>query len=83
MQQLATITSKRQLTIPVSIFEKLALEDGERVMVAEEEGKIIIQPAKALIEELSGAVSLPKRFKDLSIDKIIKKTKREYFAKRK
>ena len=61
MPHLATITSKRQLTIPVGIF----------------------QPARILIEELSEAVSLPKRFKGLSVDKIIKKAKQEYFTERK
>lgn len=83
MRQLATITSKRQLTIPVRIFEKLALGEGERVVVAEEKGKIIIRPAKNLVEELAGAISLPKRFKGLSLEKIIQKAKREYFARKK
>lgn len=83
MPQLATITSKRQLTIPVSIFEKLFLEKGTRVVVQEKKGRMIIQPVKALIKELSGSVALPKRFKGLSIEQMIKKAKQEYFAERK
>lgn len=83
MKQLATITSKRQLTIPVAIFEKMALEEGERVVVSKEKDKITIRPAKSLVEELAGAVSLPKRFKGLSLEEIIQKAKKEYFKKRK
>lgn len=82
MRQLATITSKRQLTIPVAIFEKLAFEKGERVLVSEEKNRIVIHPARILVEELAGTISLPKRFKDLSIAKIIQKAKKEYFDHR-
>jgi len=35
---------------------------------------------KELIEALAGSVSLPKRFKGLGIDQLIKKAKKEYFS---
>ena len=63
MQQLATITSKRQLTIPVAIFGELDLKEGERVLVSQEKRKITIQPVKDLVEELAGSVAVPKKFK--------------------
>ena len=83
MKQLATITSKRQLTIPVGIFDKLAFEEGERVMVSEVRGKMVVQSAKDLVGELAGSISLPKRFRGLSIEEIAQKAKKEYFKKRK
>lgn len=83
MKQTATVTSKRQLTIPVAIFKKLDLKEGERVVVRRERGKITIQPAKNLVEKLAGSVTIPKKFRGLSIGKIIKLAKQEYFKSRK
>ena len=83
MKQLATITSKRQLTIPVGIFNQLAFKEGERVVVSEEKGRMVVQSAKDLVEELAGSISIPKRFKGLSIEEIIQKAKKEYFKKKK
>jgi len=83
MKQLATITSKRQLTIPVSIFQELGLKEGERVVVSKEKGKMTIQPIKKLVEELAGSVAVPKKFRGLSIEKIIELAKQEYFESKK
>ena len=83
MQQLATITSKRQLTIPVAIFGELDLKEGERVLVSQEKRKITIQPVKDLVEELAGSVAVPKKFKGLSTEKIIELAKQEYFQNKK
>lgn len=83
MKQTATITSKRQLTIPVAIFKELDLKEGERVVVRKERGKITIQPAKNSVEKLAGSVTIPKKFQDLAIDKIIRLAKQEYFQTKK
>lgn len=83
MSQLATITSKRQLTIPVAIFGELDLKKGERVLVSQEKRKITIQPLKDLVEELAGSVTSPKKFQGLSADKIIELAKEEYFQSKK
>jgi len=82
MPQVATITSKRQLTIPVAIFQNLNLQKGQKVIVSEEEDSIKIEPAMALLDRLAGSVRVPKRFKGLSPNEIIKKAKEEYFSKR-
>ncbi len=79
MLKLATITSKRQLTIPSNIFKEIGLKEGEKVLIGLDEGRIYIEPARDLIENLAGSVSLPKRFKDLEIEKVIIKAKDEYF----
>lgn len=82
IQVMATITSKRQLTIPVKIFRKLGLQDGEKVQVSEENGSIKITSYLKLLDELAGSVKLPKRFKGLPIDEVIKRAKDEYFREK-
>ncbi|MBM3209475.1 AbrB/MazE/SpoVT family DNA-binding domain-containing protein [Candidatus Shapirobacteria bacterium] len=82
MQQLATITSKRQLTIPVSIFRKLGLLEGEQVLVKTDNGRMVISLARELVEDLAGSVAAPKRFRGLPTEKIIKLAKKVYFRKK-
>ncbi|GAB6277574.1 putative transcriptional regulator [uncultured spirochete] len=43
--ELAKLTSKGQITIPVEIRRKLRLKEGDKVFFIEENGKIIFQNA--------------------------------------
>lgn len=43
--ELAKLTSKGQITIPVEIRKKLNLKEGDKVFFIEEDGKIIFQNA--------------------------------------
>lgn len=43
--ELATVTSKGQITIPVRIRKKLNLHTGDQVFFLEEKGKLIFQNA--------------------------------------
>lgn len=43
--ELAKVTSKGQITIPVRIRKKLKLKEGDKVFFYEEKGKIIFQNA--------------------------------------
>lgn len=43
--EIAKITSKGQITIPIEIRRKLNLKDGDKVIFLEEEGKIIFANA--------------------------------------
>lgn len=79
MSQLATITSKRQFTIPISIFDKLNLKIGQRLFVNVEDNVMKVEPATSLVSKLAGSVKIPKRFKGLSTDVMIKKAKKEHF----
>lgn len=40
--ELAKITSKGQITIPIDIRKKLGLKDGDKVIFLEEAGKIVM-----------------------------------------
>jgi AbrB family looped-hinge helix DNA binding protein len=79
MQQTATITSKRQLTIPVEIFRQLRLKQGNKVIVSLEDDSIKIVAASSLVEKLAGSVKIPAEFKNMSIEQIVLKAKSEYF----
>lgn len=83
MEQVATITSKRQLTIPVNIFRRLNLKMGQKVAVSDDNGVIKIEPMVILLDRLKGSVPLPEKYKGLPLEIIIKRAKTEYFKKRK
>ena len=82
MNQVATITSKKQLTIPSAIFNKASLRIGQKVLVSEDNGRLIIAPSEALVEELSGILTMPKNWKGKVLNRIINDSKKEYFKNR-
>lgn len=82
MAQLATITSKRQVTIPSKVFKKAGIKIGEKVVVQEVEDGLLIKPAMRLVEELGGSVSVPKKFSGIDIDKAIELAKERHFKRK-
>jgi antitoxin PrlF len=46
--ELATVTSKGQITIPVKIRNKLSLKTGDQVFFMEEKGKIVFRNASQI-----------------------------------
>jgi AbrB family looped-hinge helix DNA binding protein len=83
MTKTATITSKRQITIPAALFKEVGLAERQKVLISEEEGKLVITPIVNLIERLSGSLQVPSRWKGKDIDTIIEESKAEYFSKEK
>ena len=54
--ELAKITTKGQITLPVQIRKKLKLKDGDKVLFMEKDGKIFIDnPTKLAILEAQEA----------------------------
>lgn len=45
-----TITSQGQISIPAKIRRKLGLDKTKRVLVSEQNGKLVIEPVKDLLE---------------------------------
>lgn len=80
--QIATVTSKRQLTIPSKIFKKAGVRIGEKVIVQEVEGGLLIKPAMRLVEELGGSVFVPKNLRGADIDKAVEIAKERYFRQK-
>ena len=83
MQQTATITSKRQLTIPVGIFNRLGLKQGHKVIVSLEDEVIKITSASSLVKKLAGSVGIPKEFKGMPVERLVRETKTTYFRNKK
>lgn len=83
MQQTATITSKRQLTIPVAIFNRLGLKQGHKVIVSLEDEVIKIISASSLIKKLAGSVKVPKEFRGMPVERIVREAKTTYFKNKK
>lgn len=85
MDGMATITSKRQFTIPVGIFKRMNYKPQQKLLVQiadEDRGIVTIQPMSALVEELAGSVSIADEYKGLDIDEMIEKAKFDYFSKK-
>lgn len=71
MTYMATLTGKQQLTVPAELFRRLNWEIGQKVIISENNRSLSITSALDLIDRLAGSVSLPKRLKGISLDKII------------
>ena len=82
MNQMATITSKNQLTLPVELFRKVGFRIGEKVIVSEENGSLKIISAEKLVEELAGSIPMPKEWEGKDIDQIVEEARDEYFKKK-
>lgn len=76
----ATITSKRQLTIPVKVFRSLGFEVGDRVVITEEDGALKIKRAVDLVEKLAGSVKIPDELKGVDVDEAIRIAKERRFG---
>lgn len=82
MQQIATITGKMQLTVPIRVAQKIGLKTGDKVEVSDSKGKIVITPVRFLIEELAGSLPIPKKWQGKAIEQIIEDAKTEHFVKK-
>lgn len=83
MAKTATITSKRQLTIPISLYKQVGLSEKQKVVISEEKGKLVITPLSSLVEKLSGSLEIPNRWRGKDLGTIIEESKKEYFSKKK
>ena len=83
MNKIATITSKRQLTIPATFFRKSGFRDRQKVLITETDGKLVISQVDDLVNALAGSLQSPKKWQGKNIDKIIELSKQEYFSDKK
>jgi bifunctional DNA-binding transcriptional regulator/antitoxin component of YhaV-PrlF toxin-antitoxin module len=81
MFQTATITSKRQLTIPVSMYKKMGLKNGQKVVVSYMNNELRVQSALDLVDRLAGSVQIPDKFRGVPIDTIVSRSKTEHFIR--
>ncbi len=82
MAHLATITSKRQLTIPSALFSKAKFSKGDKVIIEESNGDIRITSSANLVEKLAGSVSVQKHLRGVDLNKAVKIAKKSYFKRK-
>ncbi len=82
MYQTATITSKRQLTIPAQMYRKMNFEKRQKVILSLEADTIRIEPAVALIEKLAGSLRVSPAYRGRDVDAMIIEAKRAHVQRR-
>ncbi len=59
---IAKLTSKGQLTLPMSVRKRLNLQSGDKVQfIIDDEGRALLIPVKASLLALKGMVPKPKK----------------------
>ena len=83
MTYTATITSKRQITLPAALFSDLGLKKGQKLTITKHADGLILKPRLDFLNKLYGSVKVPEKYKDMDIDEMIEKAKMEYFKNKK
>lgn len=80
--QSVRISSKRQIALPVNIFNGLNLKQGDRLVIEVIEDSITMRKGQNVLDSLAGSLSTPAKFKRKSLEYIKAKAKQEYFSKK-
>lgn len=75
MENVTTLTSKGQVTIPKQIRDELGLRPHDKIRFFIEDGEVKLLKAYPSLEEVAG--SLPPLGLDISIDEAIERAKEE------
>ena len=79
MTYLATITDKRQVTIPADVYRAMEMKKGQKVVLQVNDRIISLRPVEDLVEKLAGSVRVPSGYRGMDVDKVVAKAKQEYF----
>lgn len=78
---MVTITSKGQVTIPVSVREALDLHEGDEVLFRVERSRALLAKTPDLLS-LAGSVSVPAAKRGTAWDEVLRRTRRERAERR-
>lgn len=81
MNYIATISSKRLLTIPSNLFKRVKFSKGDKLYIKEEFGELRIKKINTLVKELAGSVLISDHLKKVDYDEAIKSAKRKHFER--
>jgi antitoxin PrlF len=81
MDARAKITSKGQVTIPRSVREALALEEGDELLFRVERSRALIAKTPDFLE-LAGTVNVPARKRGTPWDEVLRRTRGERGGRR-
>ena len=79
---MATITGKRQITIPIKLFKAANLDKNKKVVISQEKNRLVITSAVSLVENLAGSLKMPASWQGNDLEEIIEYSKTEYFAEK-
>ena len=84
---LARITSKGQITIPVGIRKKLNLKEGDKVIFIEDGDKIIFANSlmialKEFQEGMKGAAEKQGIYSEADVNKLVREVRKEMWEKK-
>ncbi len=79
----ATISSKRQITIPSVFFKQFGFSKGDLLIFKKEVDGIKIKKALDLVNEIAGSFQVPEHMKNVDIDEAIRIGKEEHFKNQK
>lgn len=82
MTYTATVTSKRQITLPIKLFADFGIEPGDKLTISKQGDGLLVQRQVDLVNKLYGSVRLPKKYKGLTADEFIQKAKESYWDKK-
>lgn len=79
---LARVSSKGQITIPIEIRKKLNLKEGDKVLFLEEDGKIVLANSsyialKEMQDEMKGRAEEAGLISEESVNEFIKNIRKE------
>lgn len=79
---LARVSSKGQITIPIEIRKKLNLKEGDKVLFLEEDGKIVLANSsyialKEMQDEMKGKAEEAGLGSEESVNELIKNIRKE------
>lgn len=85
--ELARITSKGQITIPIEIRKKLKLKEGDKVLFIEEDGKIIFANSsmialKEIQEAMKGVAESQGLYTEEDVNKLVRKIRKRNWEKK-
>ncbi len=82
MNKIATITGKRQITIPIKLFRAANLDKNKKVVISQEKNRLVITSATALVENLAGSLKMPSSWQGKDLEEIIEGSKAQYFSQK-
>lgn len=82
MTYTATVTSKRQITLPIKLFADFGIEPGDKLTITKSSEGLLVRRQVDLVNRLHGSVKLPKKYRDLSVGDLIREAKASYWREK-
>lgn len=78
--QVATISSKRQITLPKDLLVSFGIKPGAHVILQSQKEGVLVQPLrKSIVEEVAGSLAsyIPSSKRNLPFSKIMEETRKK------